>query len=81
MPPCAWQKGQCSKALIGSPCSDDCDAVSSLTNLSPADEQISAQSERGLPPSESAWEIDGASAAIRITMQAIAAVIRLNSRV
>lgn len=80
MPPWVWQNGQWSKALTGAPCAGGCGPRSTLTIFRPAVEQISAHSERDLPASDSACEIDGTSAADRITRQANAAVMRLLSR-
>jgi hypothetical protein len=79
-PACVKQKEHCSKC---SPCSAGelgAESLAALSRLGLFIEQISAQKELALLAAASAWETDGASAAIKIAKHAIHAVKLLASR-
>jgi hypothetical protein len=75
---CVKQKGQCSKCVRCSAGAELCSGFpAALSDLLPWAVQISLEGEKLLlPDAATAWEIDGASAAIRIAKQAIHAVKR-----
>ena len=70
------QKGQCSECIAFSAGVDDLTGFwlsATLTNLAPVVEQISIQEKSEPFAAANAWEIDGASAAIKIAKHAIQA--------